>query len=504
MKSLNNKNIGKKIPNPKTKIKKISSFKEKINPFLEKLLKPKLFTEKFIPKNIIASEFKNNKNINEKINIDNENSNNEDSFPIKDKILYIQKKIEKNNEIIRSLSEENKIFHKRYQKAIKLQEKNNLRKKIINLNENLNNKGNNVFNKSILLINEDTNINNLLIETNINECKEDLQIIEKFKNTYKEGKNVEYPFYILDNINKAENKIEDIPKIKKEIEKTKKTINDLEKKEDFDYFDLDKDKKKAFDLLKNKIMQINLNKKNKKPYINNISFPLSLTDKKGTYKLVTKCEINNKNNKNYNKITKEYNNSTSKYNLFDFSNEYNRLKQLLGPSTKTKNSSSIFTLNNKIEPKKKLVDKNKLFLEEDKSFNSINLSLDNNSELENKNFDIHNIYSFLQYKNYERAKLLFSNYIRKYNRKYDMEINNKELGMKLNPLINDIQKNSLKYNISDKLKTLNYSKFIDLNLFQSRKRKATINKIKKLDEKMKNIGYDSIEGILELNQDLII
>jgi transketolase N-terminal domain/subunit len=85
-----------------------------------------------------------------------------------------------------------------------------------------------------------------------------------------------------------------------------------------------------------------------------------------------------------------------------------------------------------------------------------------------------------------------------------MEINNKELGMKLNPLINDIQKNSLKYNISDKLKTLNYSKFIDLNLFQSRKRKATINKIKKLDEKMKNIGYDSIEGILELNQDLII
>ena len=485
--------------NSNLKIKKLISLKEKINPYIENLLKEKFFTEKYIPKNKTLIESNNNTNIKEEKKIlKNINSN-----PIKNKILYIQKKIEKNSAIIRSLSEENRLFQKRYKKAIKLQEKNNLKKKLIILN---NNKNNNFFNKSIILINEDSNMNELLLENNINECKEDLKIIEKLKDNYNEGKNIEYPFYILDNINKKENKKEDIPKIKGEIERTKISISDLDKNSDFDYNNLDKDKKKVFDLIKNKIKKIDTNKQNKRGNIKNSPFSLSLTDNKGTYQLVTKCEINNKNknNINYNKMIKEYN-STNKYNLYDFYNEYNRVKKLLGPTNKSKNSSAFFILNRKFYTKKKLTDKEEKFhSEENEFFNSINLSLDSNNDMYNKSFDINNIYSYLKYNNHKKTKILFSNYIKKYHRKYDIDINNKELGMKLNPLMNDIKKNSLKYNISNKLKILDYNKFIDLNLFKNKKRKFMINKIQKLDEKMKNIDYDSIEGILDLNQDLIL
>ena len=53
------------------------------------------------------------------------------------------------------------------------------------------------------------------------------------------------------------------------------------------------------------------------------------------------------------------------------------------------------------------------------------------------------------------------------------------------------------------MKSLNNSKYIDLNLFQNIKRKNNINKVKQFDERMKMVDFDSVDQILDLNQDLI-
>ena len=42
---------------------------------------------------------------------------------------------------------------------------------------------------------------------------------------------------------------------------------------------------------------------------------------------------------------------------------------------------------------------------------------------------------------------------------------------------------------------LNNNKYIVLNLFKNEKRKIILKKIKRLDEKMKNVGFDTTENI---------
>ena len=482
------------------------------NSFLKNLKKRKKLSEKYVPKNEKIKSYINLDNYlnDEKEEIDNNiNKKKIDSMPIINRILYIQKRIEKNNSKIKSLSEENKLFHKRYDLAVLLQQKSK-KKNLINLKENIDDE-NNFFYRSILLSNEDVNINDVKGEINIKECKEDLKIIKNIKNNYNEGKNIEYPFYIINRINEEENKEVDITEIKKDIEKTKKTISDYEKNGyNSDDLDFEKDKKKSFETLKKKIMNININKVNK---IKPLSRPLSLliSDKKGSYKLVTKCPINdkknNKNNSNklYNK-RKVVSNTGIKFRLFDFFNEYNRVKQLFGPTSKSKSSSAKFVLNSMNESKKQFSDINKFYMDESKFYSLLNFSLDTKSELTDKSeksFDINNLYSYLKYNNYEKTNDLFAKYSKKYNRKYYLDVNVKENGIKLNPIVNNVKQNSLKYNISNKMKILNNSKYIDLDLFKNPKRKQIINKIKKFDENFENIAFDTVEGILDLNQDLI-
>ena len=245
------------------------------NSFLKNLKKRKKLSEKYVPKNEKIKSYINLDNYlnDEKEEIDNNiNKKKIDSMPIINRILYIQKRIEKNNSKIKSLSEENKLFHKRYDLAVLLQQKSK-KKNLINLKENIDDE-NNFFYRSILLSNEDVNINDVKGEINIKECKEDLKIIKNIKNNYNEGKNIEYPFYIINRINEEENKEVDITEIKKDIEKTKKTISDYEKNGyNSDDLDFEKDKKKSFETLKKKIMNININKVNK---IKPLSRPLSL------------------------------------------------------------------------------------------------------------------------------------------------------------------------------------------------------------------------------------
>ena len=482
------------------------------NNFLKNLKKRKKLTEKYVPKNEKIKSYINlDYYLNdEKEELDNNmNKKNIDSIPIIERILYIQKRIEKNNAKIKSLSEENKLFHKRYDLAVLLQQKGK-KKNLINLKENIDD-DNNFFYRSILLSNEDVNINDIKGEINIKECKEDLKIIKNLKNNYNEGKNIEYPFYIINRINEEEKKQLDISEIQKEIEKTKKTISDFEKNGyNSDGLDFDKERKKNFELFKKKIKNININKDKNKSLLNR---PLSLSvyDKKGTYKLVTKCNINNKNN-NKNINNKLYNkrkilsNNGIKFRLFDFYNEYNRIKKLFGPTSKSKSSSAKFVLNSKNENKKHFIDKNKFYLDENKFYSLLNLSLDTKSELNEKNdksFDINNLYSYLKYNNSEKVNDLFGKYLKKYNIKYNINLNVKENGIKLNPIVNSVRKNTSKYDISNKMKILDNSKYIDLDLFRNLKRKKIINKIKKFDENLENVAFDTVEGILDLNQDLI-
>ena len=519
-----NNNIFKLNTNKNKKTKGIKSASSKIikiikkysnndqNNFLKNLKKRKKLTEKYVPKNEKIKSYINlDYYLNdEKEELDNNmNKKNIDSIPIIDRILFIQKRIEKNNAKIKSLSEENKLFHKRYDLAVLLQKKGK-KKNLINLKENIDD-DNNFFYRSILLSNEDVNINDIKGEINIKECKEDLKIIKNLKNNYNEGKNIEYPFYIINRINEEEKKQIDIPEMQKEIEKTKKTISDFEKNGyNSDDLDFDKERKKNFEIFKKKIKNININKDKNKSLLNR---PLSLSvyDKKGTYKLVTKCNINNKNN-NKNINNKLYNkrkivsNNGIKFRLFDFYNEYNRIKKLFGPTSKSKSSSAKFVLNSKNEIKKHFIDKNKFYLDESKFYSLLNLSLDTKSELSEKNdksFDINNLYSYLKYNNSEKVNDLFGKYLKKYNIKYNINLNVKENGIKLNPIVNSVRKNSSKYDISNKMKFLDNSKYIDLDLFRNPKRKKIINKIKKFDENLENVAFDTVEGILDLNQDLI-
>ena len=497
-------NIDKKddlSPSKILNILKNYSQKEK-NIFFKNLKKPRKISEKYIPKEKILKSYininySNTEKKGQDENINKINKGNIKLIPIKNRMLYIQKKIEKNNHIIKSLSEENRLFHNRYKKASIFQKKNKNRKNLIELEENFKNEDN-VFNKSILLSKEDTDINDILGETDIKECKEDLNIIENIKKNYNEAKNIEYPFHLLDNIKKFEEKKKiNISKIKREIEETKKTIKDLEKnRNNFDDFDLDRDKRLALEKLRKKIMQINTNKENRNYNIYNNSF----LDNKGTYKLVTKCNISNNNNDNnlLNFKRKISRSSSIKFRLFNFYNEYNRVKRLMGPTSKSKNCSAKFVIDKENEYKKKIFEK-KVNLDEVKYFNTLSLSLDSNNNKENKSFDINNLYTYMKYNKYDKAKHLFLDYIKKYNKKYDLNIN-KRNGMKLYPILAETKQNSVKYNVYNKMANLNNNKYIDLNLFKNEKRKLILKKIKRLDEKMKNVGFDTTENIQTKDQ----
>ena len=500
-----NKHINNKHIKESSKIMKIINSLKNKNFFLKTLKKRKKLSEQYVPKNKKINNYlykEQNENMNQ-INIDNNNT-----IPLKDKVLYIQKKIEKNSFIIKSLSEENKLFNKNYKLAFLLQQKNKNKKKFFPLKENTNNQ-NNIFTRSILLSDNDINKDITLREININECKEDLKIIEKLKKYNKDiNNNIENSFFILNKINIPEKKKEDINQIKKQIEDTKKTISDLEKNNynfDFDDLNLDKNRKKSLEILQNKIRKININnKQNGRKYLtlNPPNASGSLLDNKGSYKLVTKCDINSYNYKknliNHKRILQK---NKTHFEIIDFYNQYNRVKKMLGPTSKSKTSSAAFVLNMKKERKKKLIDIFNFNSDEKSYYNELNLSLDSN--VKNKNFDINNLYTYMKYNKYDKASKLFDSYIKKYNRKYVLNNNIYENGIKLYPMMYDIKQNSIKYNISNKMRVLNNSKYIDLNLFKNQKRKKIIHKIKKFDERMKDIGYESIESILDLNQDLI-
>ena len=493
------KSRGIKSSSPKI-VKIIKSYSTKNqNIFLKNLKKRKKLIEKYIPKNKkIKSYIELNYNLYQgkrKITKINKNMD-KDSIPIINKIITLQKKIEKNNSIIKGFSEENKLFQKRYNLAMELQQKSNNKKKLINLKENFSE--NNVFNKGILLSGKDINIKNIKKVIDIKECNEDLKIINNLKSNFNEGNNKEFSFYAINNSKEEENKKIDIDKMKKEIEITKKALSDFEKNRDI-FVDLDENRRKSIGKLKNKINRININ--NDKKHKTLIpSLALSLSDNKGSYKLVTRCDIHHKTN-SPNK--KKLQNISNKFKLYNFYNEYNRVKKILAPTSKSKNSPAKFVLNSNFELRKKLIDKNKFFSDEKKCFETLSLSLDLNTEINNKSNDINNLYYYLKFNNYERTNHLFSSYIKKYKRNYDLDSYFKRNGIELNPILGDIKQNSIKYNISNKMKSLNNSKYIDLNLFQNIKRKNNINKVKQFDDRMKMVDFDSVDQILDLNQDLI-
>ena len=500
----NNNSTANKSPSKIVTIIKSYSTKNQ-NLFLKNLKKRKKLIEKYIPKNKkIKSYIELNYNLYRGKKLIKEiNKENIDSVPIINKIINLQKRIEENNSIIKALSEENKLFHKRYNLSILLQEKSKNKKKLINLKENFHDASNNVFNRSILLSDDHLKINDIKGVMNIKECNEDLKIINNLKKNYIEGKKIEFPFYVLNNIKEEDDKKINISKIKEEIEKTRKTISDFEKDRDiFKDLDLDQNKRKSIELLKNKIKKININDTRKHKTLNP-SLELSLSDNKGTYKLVTRCNIKNKTILPYKKGLSK---TATKFQLYDFYNEYNRVKKILGPTSRSKNSSATFVLSNKSEGRKKLGDKNKFYLDEKKCFDSLRINLDSNTEIDNsgnRSNDINNLYSYLKFNNYKRTNQLFYDYIRKYKRKYDLDTNIKKEGIKLNPIISDVKQNSIKYNVPNKMKILNNSKYIDLNLFKNQKRLSNINKVKKFDERMKMIDFESADEILDLNQDLI-
>ena len=86
------------------------------NLFLKNLKKRKKLIEKYIPKNKkIKSYIELNYNLYRGKKLIKEiNKENIDSVPIINKIITLQKRIEENSSIIKALSEENRLFHKRY------------------------------------------------------------------------------------------------------------------------------------------------------------------------------------------------------------------------------------------------------------------------------------------------------------------------------------------------------------------------------------------------------
>ena len=143
----------------------------------------------------------------------------------------------------------------------------------------------------------------------------------------------------------------------------------------------------------------------------------------------------------------------------------------------------------------------KKILDERNHFSKLSLSLDSN--IQNKGDDINNIYTYMKYNKFEKTRQLFNNYLKKYNKKYEVNDNIKENGIKLYPIIYNIKQNSIKYNLVNIMKNLNNNKYIDLILYKN-KNKKHMKRSKKLDENMKDIGYESVELMLDINQDLII
>ena len=467
------------------------SSKEK-DMFLQTLKKHKKITEEFIPKENILRPNKviKKNNTNKEFDKNMINKENKELVPIRYRIIKINKKIEKNKKIIQSLSEENKLFSDNFKLTSVMWKKKMSGPKMIELENYFTDNNNNIFNKSIILSNENQKMNKFLMGTDIKECKEDYNIIESLKK-FNEGKNIkninniDYPIFLYNKIKKEKKKKKiNIHEIKKEIEETKNTIANLNSFDDD--FDTDKDSRKNIELLKKKFNQIKINEGNKKDNIYNNSSP----DINGTYKLVTKCNINSRNDY-YNSEKRKKKRDSSFNNLYNFFNEYNTIKKLLGPTIKSKNISYNYQKLNKITNKKRYN------LYKKTPFTPLCLSFDtNNNDISS---DINKLYDYIKSSNFEKANYLFSDYIKKYNKQYNLNFN-KQDGIEIYPIINDVKRN-LKYNICNKMINLNRSKYIDLNLFKNGKRQLSLNKIKAYDEKIKSLGFDLSDYILGLHHD---
>ena len=398
------------------------------------------------------------------------------------------------------------MFHNGYQRSLLIEQKRkkndfnsieNGRKNIIDdLSKN------NVFNLSLLLTKKTTIPEYILKSLDTNESKEDLKVIESLRKNFKKGQVTIYPEFLKKEKGEKKQLFRNIIKMKKENKLLEQNISNYEKNRDnFSELDLNKNQAKELNLIKKKLsfiqnrgnknkLQLNSNDiiqanstKNVKPKL-----ILSSPEKSGEYKLVTKCEIKDKQfpkQKNY--ILKTY---STKLQSKDFYNSYNKAKDFLSPSWKGNFSSDIMDYNSNININKKKDRRQvlkKKFIYNEKYFDSLSSCLETFHEKNTKEKDIVNLYSFMKKGNLMDVRDLMLYYKKKYGKEYEVE-----------NVINGLKKHPEPYNLVDKMNELDkLNSFVEIKDYKTRK--AMLENVKVLDEQIKDGGIKFAKRILDLN-----
>lgn len=490
-------------------------FKNK-NLIIKSIQKRKKLPDNFIPKNeIFYSTYKDkaasNKNKNESNKNENETKNAGNDIPFKTKIFNFQKKLNRANLFINKLSEENKMFHEGYQNSLLTKQKE---KNIINPIENITTKDlnyfykNNIFNQSLLLTKQKRIPHYILESLDNNESKEDLKLIEYLRTNFRKGKSIQSPDFLNKEkeIDKDEKRkiLRDIKQMKKEIKVLEENITNYEKNmENINDLEVDKDKKKELDLIRKKLDYLQTNDINKKLQLssNDVSKAKSTKNvnkklflfpddsiKRGEYKLVTKCVVNNKRNMNQKKVLFKENPDNIRFQ--DFLPNYNKAKSFLNPIKKDMFSSDIMKYNSNINTLNKKgrrqILKKKFFYNE-KYLDSLSLGLESFTEKNPTEKDIVNLYSFMKKGNLMNIKQLLSFYKKKYGKDYVPE-----------NVIKNVKKHVEKYNLVHKMNGLD--KLDDLDIGKGQKyRDQLLENVKELDEQLQDGGVKFAKRILDFN-----
>ena len=479
-----------------------------------------------------------------------QNDKNQNIFaPLRNRICKFQQQNEKISDSIKELNKETSSFINRYKLSGLLKPKNNEDLIKLGVSKNLIDECNsngfkmndlinktNIFDKSLLLNKEYDKFEQFIYDYRDSELKNDANCINKIKDGLKE-KNYRKQFEINYNKNYLSNdNIINISNLElsstfTDINNTIKSLNNKNSiEENKDKYCLNQKLKENENIenLKLEIIKTNksisdLNKLNLNSYDNNISLPLFENNynkiSKHSFKSINKGKIKNKI---FNSFSPK--NQTKKsflFNNFSFStivpeknkNELNLDNNNKNDCSSISSNSLVSSLTNKnknkyiikkiikpkIKTKKKVnyssLDKFKIPIK-----NNFNIKSNKKEEIEKystfKNNFLNHLYKKIQINPFNENKKEISDYLRKY-KGMKIKKTNLEKGSKLYNLINRFINKSSEYNLPDAINKI----MAKTNIFDYKKA-VQLDRIKILNNKIKNLMYDSAEDILDLNNDI--
>ena len=510
-KNINNKTSINNFKNADEKINYILKnriLKEK-NLIIKSIQKRKKLPDKFIPKNdMFYTDLQENSNsISNKTKIDAMKTDkiNREDIPFKFKIFDFQKKLNKDNFLINQLHEENKMFHDGYQNSLVIKQKENkfINKLDSNTPKTLNDYyKNNIFNQSLLLTKKKRVPNYILESLDNDESKEDLKLIDNLKSNFK-GYTIQFPDLLNREkieLNEKRQFYRNIHNMKKEIKLLEKNISNLEKNKDsLNDSEINNGKAKELELIRKKLNILQTNSNNKKTKFNlndttkakssnhiNSKMNLFPPEEKGEYKIVTECMVNGSRKSNQKK--KLFETYSTKLKMRDFYEHYNKIKSTLTTVSRGKFSSDLINYGNMIDSLnkkgKRAILKQKFF-EKEKHLDSLSSCLESFTDINTKEKDVSNLYSYMKNGDILTINDLLSFYKKKY-------------GKECLPENIKLKKHFGKYNIVNKMKELD--KLNNLNVGKGPKYRADLlENMQRLDVLLKDGGILFAKRILDFN-----